>query len=342
MSSDQTLPWHHRFSLGYSFDRTWNKLTPAQSGSQDQHTGTVSLTGQPLRTFSWSGQYSGRFLTVTRTNAADERPTDHLVSGAINWTPGRAFNASASRYFERAGSRVDQPGQRTDYWQGQASAEGRFYRQIRVFATVYRIIYTGAPRGLRYNDAYFLSFRGKPFAHADWSAELSLADRHGRQPERYGGNLNTHARLFPLANAQTQIGYTALMSSVTLDAFHVTEESYNTSLQYLPVDNMSLSATWSIQRNRVLGSRWRAAWSLNGSYRWSSLASASVNYSERQLIRSVGAVNPAVPEQRPNTLLASVMWWIGPGTTVNTQYTRQKTNRGTITEYWGVGVSTSF
>jgi hypothetical protein len=337
----RSAPWRHRLSLGYSFERTWNNRAAAQTGSQDQHAGTISIDGAPAASFNWSSQYNGRFLVVKRPGATVERPTDHLATATVNWIPAKVLSVSASRYIERAGARADQSAQRTDYWQGRATAEGKLYRQMRVLATAYRIVYSGAPKGERYNDAYFLALRGKPFRHADWSAELSLGDRHGRQPERYAGNVNIYTRLEPLFNVQMQIGYTALLSAIDLDAFRITEESYNTNVQYLPSNNMSLSGTWSVRRNHPLSSQWNAAWSVTGTYRWPAFASVSFNYSERQMLTGGGATTLKTAAQ-PATLLASFMWWVGLRSTVNGQYMHQTTGNGVTSDNWGVGISTSF
>jgi hypothetical protein len=341
-SSERTLPWRHHLSMSYNFDRTWSERFGVESNAQDQHAATLNLNGRPAPTVNWSSQYSGRFLTIHRPDSAVVRPTDHDASATFNWVPAKVFNASVARYYEHTGARVGQPAQHTDFVQGRASAEGKLYRQMRFLATVFRIVYMGAPKGARYDDAYFFSLRGKPYRHADWSTEMSLADRHGRQPDRYGGNINTFARLVPLARVQTQIGYTAILSAVKLDAFHVTEESYSTNMQYIPTANMSLAGTWAIHRARPTRSKWTPVWSATGTCRWPSFASLSVNYSQRELIAPATVTTVPTTWRHPSTLLGNIVWWIGPNSTVTAQYTRQEASDGTKSENWGVSVSTSF
>lgn len=342
-STERSLPWRHHVNLGYNFDRTWSQRRSVAPGAQDQHTATANLSGQPVSAVNWSAQYSGRFLTLgPRRNTLSNNSADHLASASVTVTPARALNFGVLRYFERIGDRVNQPGNRTDYWQTRLASEGRMYRQIRAFATVYRIIYTGAPTGRQYSDAYLLTLRGRPFRHTDWSSELSLSDQHGRQTERYGGSMNTYVRLEPLPNAQAQAGYSASLTATQIGAIHISEESYNSNLQYLPSPDFSLAGSWGLRRNRLLMTKWVATWSMTGTYRWPSFASISMNYSARQIQTAPNVTPVPGTGKNPSTFVAELLWWADTRTTVTAQYNHQNDVAGLGHESWGLGFSTQF
>ncbi|MBI5867725.1 MAG: hypothetical protein HZB43_05455 [candidate division Zixibacteria bacterium] len=342
-STDRTFGWHSRMNLTYGFDRTWNQTYASVSSSQDQHSAGVSLSGDPLPSLNWTAQYGGRFQHSSRTSASiiPANLTNHLASGTVSWTPVREVTASASRYVERGSALADQAAQRTDYWQGRISAEGKLYRHMRVLGTIYRLYYTGAPQGTKYNDAYFLAFRGQPFVRVDWSAEMTLADRHGRQADRFAGAANVYSRLQPLSSLQMQAGYSNVLSGGTFRAMAVSEENLNTNLQYTATTNMGISAAWAISHNRALKRKWTPTWTVTGTYRWPSFANIGFSYSRQQAIQSADPAAPKVTAQ-PSTLLANIVFWLGPSSTLNAQYTHQTTIGGQSNENWGVGISTSF
>lgn len=342
-STDRTFWWHSRMNLTYGFDRTWNQSYASVSSSQDQHSASLSLGGDPFPSLNWTAQYGGRFQHTSRTSASvlAANLTNHLASATVSWTPVREVTASASRYVERGGALADQTAQRTDYWQGRISAEGKLYRHMRVMGTFYRLYYTGAPEGAKYNDAYFLAFRGQPFVRVDWSAEMTLADRHGRQADRYAGASNVYSRLQPLASVQMQAGYSSILSGERIGAMRVSEENLNTNLQYTVTTNLGISAAWAVGHNRQLKRKWTPTWTVTGTYRWPSLANAGFSYSRQQAIQ---LADPAAPKvtARPSTLLANVVFWLGPSSTLSAQYTHQTTIGGQSNENWGVSISTSF
>lgn len=342
-NTDRTFKWRARMNLNYSFDRTWNKGASSLASGQDQHSANVSLTGDPLPSFNWTAHYGGRFQRFSRPGAAipSGSSTGHLAAGTLTWSPAPVANASISRYLETGSGQTSQVEQRTDYWQARVSAEGKFYRQIRVLGTVYRLYYSGAPQGLRYNDAYFLAFRGQPFNRVDWSAEMTLADRHGRQPDRFGGAANIYSRLQPLVSAQMQVGYSGILSGTRIGGMRVTEESFNSNIQYTVTGNMGVSAAWSVRRSRILKSKWAPNWTVTGTYRWPSFANVGFSYSEQRATQSDDPSAPRVAAQ-PSTFLANLVFLLGPSSMINAQYTRQTTIGGQFNENWGVGITTSF
>jgi len=343
VAADRALPWRHRLNVGYNFDRSWDHRPAAGTGEQDQHVPTASLSGQPVDAVNWTAQYSSRFLHRRSPRAGENvHANDQLASGAVTVTPLRPLSLSVSRYIEDSEERQDQPARRSDYWQGRLSTEGRFYRQIRALASVYRLYYTGAPRGRKYSDAYFAALRGRPHRHAEWSTELAFADRHGTQPERYSGNLSTYARLYPTAQTQCQLGYTTLATAVQLDDFALTEESFNANAQYTPDANLSLSGGVTLRRNRRMSARWDPGWTATGTYRWPSFANIGFNYSRRELATAAGTAVAASGRGAAETLLADLLVWLGQRTTATVNYTHRSGAGGSSGSIWGVGFSTQF
>ncbi|MBI3871865.1 MAG: hypothetical protein HY304_02175 [candidate division Zixibacteria bacterium] len=341
-STDRSLPGHHRVSLGYGYNRTWERR-PGALGAQDQHTPTAGISGQPWQILNWSAQYSGRFTKLAPTGQLGAAHySDHLASATATLGPVPGTSLALSRYVEANDPRAGDSTRRTDYWQGRLSTEGRFYRQIRGMATVYRIIYAGAPSGARYSDAYFVSLRGKPQAHAELSAELALADRHGTQPKRFAGNASLNTRLQPTSSWQWQIGYSALSAATALDNFDISEESFSTNAQYTPAANLSVSGGVSWRRNRLVTTSWNPVWSAAGTCRWPSFANISLNYSRRPTGVSGVTIPGARNGARSETLLADVLVWLGPRTTISANYNRGSDGRGLENTIWGLGLSTQF
>ncbi|MEW5702007.1 MAG: hypothetical protein AB1792_07245 [Candidatus Zixiibacteriota bacterium] len=343
LSAERTLLGRHRLNVGYSYDRNWDHRPNLGSGEQDQHVPNASLTGQPTPWMNWAFQYSRRFLH-RRTSATGEdiRTNDRLASGAMNLNPWKPLTVVLSRYIEDTEERRDQPARRTDYWQGRVSTEGRFYRQIRILATVYRLYYVGAPTATRYNDAYFLALRGRPHRHAEWSTEMSLADRHGAQTDRYSANLNVYSRLYPTAKVQCQLGYTTLATATAWDRFHGADENLTGNLQYTPDQNLSLTGGVTRTRNRRVSRAWDNGWTLTGTYRWPSFGNLGINYSRRIAVPVTEGATGTSTRRATRTLLVDLLVWLGPRTTATAGYTYRSGGGADPGSIWGVGLSTQF
>jgi hypothetical protein len=341
-SSDRALPYHGHLGLAYNYDRSWRERLGFDASALDQHTPSAYLTSQPASWIGWNAQYTGRYRNrrdPQLTGASHSQ--DQMATGTLTLTPRPGLSVVGLRYYDRTAEGSDQGGQNSDYWQVRASRDGRFFRQVQGLFTVYRIIYVGQPEGKKYSDAVFASLRGRVHRHAELSAEGSLADQHGIQPERYAANANIYTRLSPTAKSQAQIGYSCQAVAHERGNFDIANENITTNAQWYPDPNISLSGGTTLGRNRLLNPAWTTSWTAAASYRWPSFANLSLNYNrrDRQKLLAAGTQGDVAATE---TLLLDGVWWVNPSTTVNVSWSHRKGQALAGGDQWSIGLATQF
>lgn len=343
-SAEISLPGQGRINLGYNFDRTANDRVRTQSTELDQHVPSASAALSPTRWLSWTGQYSGRYITRRAEGQSNQQSNDQLATGTLSLVPTPRWSFGVTRYFERAEERDNQEGRSTDYWQVRASTDRIFFRRVTSQFSVYRIAYTGAAEGARYSDAYFVSLRGRPHRHAELSTEASFADRHGLQTIRYAVSTTSFLRLYPTRGSQAQIAYNAVGETDDLSDFNVSEESYTGNLQYTPDVRLSFSGGVTLRRNRLLDAGWATVWNAAASYRVPSFANLSAYYTNREVVatRPIDGSTQVVERPAQESLVLTVDWWLGPSTSLSANYSWRHGDAATANDTWGLGLTTQF
>lgn len=338
-SVDLPMPGQGRLSLGYNFDRTWNRRVGQATIALNQHVPTASFSSQPARWLLWTGQYSGRYVRREDGGRPAAKTDDQLATGSLTLTPGAHWSFGLLRYFERTEERQDQEGRNTDYWQARVNTDRIFFRRISSQFTVYRIVYQGADEGVRYSDAWFAALRGRPHRHAELSTEFSLSDRHGLQPVRYAVSGTSYLRLYPTHGSQAQLSYNAIAEGRTLSDFDIGEENVSGSVQYSPDASLSVTGTSTLRRNRRLESAWTAVWSAAATYRLASVANASAYYTSREMAALAGV---GTTVDAAESWILTLDYWLSPSTTISTNYTWRAGGGVDTREIWGVGFSAQF
>lgn len=343
-STDIALPGQGRINLAYNFDRTSNDRIRSQSTELDQHVPSASASLSPAHWLSWTGQYSGRYITQ-RTEGRDDRVSnDQLATGTLSLSPSPRWSFGVTRYFERAEERDNQEGRSTDYWQVRASTDRIFFRRVNSQFSVYRIAYVGAAEGARFSDAYFVSLRGRPHRHAELSTEASFADRHGLQSIRYAVSTTSFLRLYPTRGSQAQLAYNAVGETDDLSDFNISEESYTGNLQYTPDVRISFSGGVTLRRNRLLDAGWATVWNATASYRVPSFANFSAYYTNREVVasRATDGSSRVVELPAQESLVLTVDWWLGPSTSLSANYSWRHGDAAIANDTWGLGLTTQF
>ncbi len=342
VSSDRPLPYQGHFGLAYNYDRSWRERLGSNASALDQHTPSVFLTAQPVSWIGWNAQYTGRYRVRRDPQlTGPDHTQDQMATGTLTLTPVSGFSVVGLRYYDKTAEVGAAGGQSSDYWQVRASRDGRLFRQVRGLFTAYRIVYVGQPEGKKYSDAFFASLRGRVHRHAELSAEGSLADLHGTQPDRYAANANIYSRLSPTVTSQIQVGYSLQALAHERGNFDIANENITVNTQWYPDPNISFSGGTTVGRNRLLSSAWTTAWTAAASYRWPSFANISVNYNrrDRQKLLAAGA-QAAVAATK--TLLIDGVWWVNPSTTVTVSWSRRQGQALATGDQWSVGLATQF
>jgi hypothetical protein len=343
-STDISLPGQGRINLAYNFDRTSNDRVRTLSTELDQHVPSASASLSPTRWLSWTGQYSGRYITQRTEGRDNQQSNDQLATGTLSLNPSPSWSFGVTRYFERAEERDNQEGRSTDYWQVRASTDRIFFRRVSSQFSVYRIAYAGAAEGARYSDAYFVSLRGRPHRHAELSTEASFADRHGLQSIRYAVSTTSFLRLYPTRGSQAQIAYNAVGETSELSDLDISEESYTGNLQYTPDVRLSFSGGVTFRRNRLLDAGWATVWNATASYRVPSFANFSAYYTNREVVasRPTDGSTQVIELPAQESLVLTVDWWLGPSTSLSANYSWRHGDAATANDNWGLGLTTQF